>query len=146
MSCALKILVWMFGAWAVLPAAFSYAACSTDQVIVKGKVENAPRNAVVRVELVYPKQQGGYSGETTIENESFTIKVPFYTQSRAPVLNANWFEKCGRKPKTVIVILAAGEREYDRVSLDLAKDFTTPYPTAYILRSELVLHGPVKSD
>jgi hypothetical protein len=32
-------------------------------------------------------------------------------------------EKCDREPKTVVVILIEADREYDRVSLDLAKDF-----------------------
>jgi hypothetical protein len=114
-------------------------------VIVKGKVENPPPNAIVRVELFYPKQIGADSGEVTIENESFTIKVPFYTQSRAPKLNGNLFERCNRKPSSVIVTLRGGDQEYDRVSLDLAEDFQIPFPGSYTLRSKIVLHGPADS-
>ena len=51
-------------------------------------------------------------------------------------------EKCDRKPKTVVVTLVDADQEYDRVSLDLAKDFKMPDPSAYALRSEIVLHGP----
>jgi hypothetical protein len=119
----------------------SYAACPTDLVIVKGRVVNAPRNAIIRVQLVYLRQQVEDSADTTVDNGTFTIKVPFYTQSRGPVLNG-LFEKCNRKPKTVIVSLVEGGQEYDRVSLVLDKDFTMPYPSAYTLRSEIVLHGP----
>ena len=33
------------------------------------------------------------------------------------------------------------EQEYDRVTLDVAKDFKAADPSAYTLRSELVLSG-----
>ena len=143
MSGALKTLAWTLYACAIASGLFAHASCSTDLVIVKGRVENPPRNAIVRVQLVFAKQQVGDSGEVTVENGPFTIEIPFYTQSRAPVLIGNLLEKCDRKPKTVIVTLVAGDQEYDRVSLDLAKDFKMPYPTAYTLRTEIVLHGPV---
>jgi len=35
-----------------------------------------------------------------------------------------------------------GDQEYDRVSLDLAKDFKMADPSAYALRSVMLLHGP----
>jgi len=43
----------------------------------------------------------------------------------------------------VIVTLVGSDegREYDRVSLDFAKDFRMTDPTAYALRAELVLNG-----
>lgn len=135
----------MICACATLPAAFAHATCSNGVVIVKGKVENAPPNAIVRVELLYPKHQGSDSAEVTLENESFTVKVPFFTQSRAPVLNGNLFERCNRKPSTVIVSLRRGDQEHDRISLDIAKDFEILYPGAYTLRSQIVLHGPAAS-
>ncbi len=140
MSIASKIL--LVSAVAGLLITFSFAGCPLDEVIVKGRIVNAPPDAVVRVQLVYARQQVGDSTEVKLDKDTFAIKVPFYTQSRAPVINGNLFEKCNRKPKTVIVSLIGGAREYDRVSLDMAKDFTTPYPSAYILRSEIVLHGP----
>ena len=141
MSGALKSLQCAVYALAVGLSTVSYAACPTDLVVVKGRVVNAPRNAIVRVQLVYLRQQVEDSGDTTLDSGTFTIKIPFYTQSRGPVLSG-LFEKCNRKPKTVIVSLTQGAQEYDRVSLDLAKDFTMPYSSAYILRSEIVLHGP----
>jgi len=140
-SGALKSLQCAVYALAVGLCTGSYAACPTDVVIVKGRVVNAPRNAIVRVQLVYLRQQVEDSGDTTLDNGRFTIKVPFYTQSHGPVING-LFEKCNRKPKTVIVSLEEGDQELDRVSLDLAKDFTMPYGSAYTLRSEIVLHGP----
>jgi hypothetical protein len=52
-------------------------------------------------------------------------------------------EKCNRRPKTVIVTLVEsdGDREYDRVSLDFAKDFKMVDSSAYALQSDLVLSG-----
>jgi hypothetical protein len=50
-------------------------------------------------------------------------------------------EKCERKPKTVVVTLleSGQDQEYDRVSLDLIKDFKMADPSAYTLKSEIVL-------
>ena len=52
-------------------------------------------------------------------------------------------EKCDRKPKTVVITLVAGDQEYDRISLDFANDFKMADPSAYVLRSEVVLNGPL---
>jgi hypothetical protein len=139
---AIKSLVGVLSICTISAGAFS--KCSVDVVIVNGRVEHAPRKSIVRVQLVYPKQKQkmGESGEVTVEGGSFRIQIPFLTQSRAPVLNGTFLEKCDRKPKTVIVTLMEGDQEYDRVSLDLAKDFEMADPSAYALRSEILLHGP----
>jgi hypothetical protein len=145
MSEISKIGAGLVGICAIISAISSYAACPTAFVIVKGHVENAPHNSIVRVQLVYLRQQTQQvedSSDMTLESGTFTIKVPFYTQSRGPVVNGQ-FEKCNRKPKTVIVSLLQDDHEYDRVSSDFARDFTMPYPGAYALRSEIVLHGPL---
>ena len=139
---AARILATILCACVIASGTLVYAICSTDMVIVKGRVDGAPPNATVRVQLVYSNKRGGDSGEVRLENEVFVIQIPFYTQSRAPVLIGNFLEKCDRKPKTVIVTLTDGDQEYDRISLDLAKDFKMADPTAYGLRSEIVLHGP----
>ena len=123
-----------------------HASCPVDVVMVKGRVEHAPRNGIVRVQLVYPqqKQKLGESGDVTVEGGSFRIQIPFLTQSRAPGL-LGIREKCDRKPETVIVTLVEADQdrdhEYDRVSLDLAKDFKMADPSAYALRSEILLRG-----
>jgi len=121
----------------------SHAVCPTRLVIVKGRIRDARNNDTVRVQLVYAKQQIGDSADETVEDGSFTLQVPFYTQSRKPLLFGTWREKCDRKPETVIVTLMEGDQEEDRILLDMTKDFTMPYPSAYRLRSEIVLHGPV---
>jgi hypothetical protein len=120
------------------------AFCDTDMVIIRGRVEHRPRKAMVRVQLVYPKQKLGESGEITIDKEKFTIQIPFFTQSRAPKLTGRLFEKCNRKPQTVIVTLSESDQnlEHDRISLDLVKDFQMADPSAYTPRSEIVLRGP----
>jgi hypothetical protein len=127
---------------ALITCAFANALCSVDVVIVRGRVDRAPGNAKVRVQLVYAKDMAGESGEVTIENGRFSIPIEFLTQSRRPVVNGI-LEKCTRRPKTVIVTLVEsdGDREYDRVSLDFAKDFKMVDSSAYALRSELVLSG-----
>src|ERR1700682_4422774 len=123
---AFKALAGILSICSISAGAFSQ--CSVDVVVVKGRVENAPRKGLVRVQLVYPKQKQkmGESGDVTVEGGSFRSQIPFLTQSRAPVLIGNLLEKCDRKPKTVFVTLVEAdqesEREYDRVSLDLARD------------------------
>jgi hypothetical protein len=126
---------------ALITCAFAHALCSVDVVIVKGRVAHAPSIAKVRVQLVYAKDMAGESGEATIENGTFSIPIEFLTQSRRPVVNGI-LEKCNRGPRTVIVTLVEsdGDHEYDRVSLDFAKDFKMADPSAYTLRSELVLN------
>ena len=141
---ALKALAGILSICSISAGAFSQ--CSVDVVVVKGRVENAPRKGIVRVQLVYPKQKQemGESGDVTVEGGSFRIQIPFLTQSRAPGL-FGIREKCDRKPKTVVVTLLKadqeGDHEYDRVSLDLDKDFKMADPSAYALRSEILLHG-----
>jgi hypothetical protein len=121
--------------------AFSNASCSFDVLIVNGRVDQAPSKSSVRVQLVYANQKLGESGEVIVDGGSFRIHIPFFTQSRAPIVDGS-FGKCGRKPKTVVVTLIDADQEYDRVSLDLAKDFTMTDPSAYTVRPEIVLHGP----
>ncbi len=122
---------------------FARAVCPLNVVIVKGRVVHAPGDARVRVQLVYPKKQGGDSAETTVENGRFSIPIEFLTQSRRPLLVGNLREKCDRRPETVVIMLVGSDpsQEYDRVSLDLRKDFKMADPTAYTLRSEIVLNG-----
>jgi hypothetical protein len=141
---AFKTLAGILSICAISTGAFSQ--CSVDFVIVNGRVEHAPRKGIVRVQLVYPKQKRkmGESGEVTVEGGSFRIQIPFLTQSRAPGL-LGIREKCDRKPETIVVTLVEADQErdheYDRVSLDLAKDFKMADPSAYALRSEILLHG-----
>ncbi|MFZ0770982.1 MAG: hypothetical protein WCA49_22970 [Candidatus Sulfotelmatobacter sp.] len=127
---------------ATFPGAFLHASCPVDEVIVSGRVENAPVKGSVRVQLVYPNHKAGDSAEATLDRGSFRIEIPFLTQSRAPVLMGTLREKCDRKPETVVVTLVEADQEYDRISLDLAKDFKKEDPSAYALRSEILLHGP----
>src|ERR1700674_3927235 len=128
-------------------AASAFSQCSVDVVIVNGRVEHAPRKGIVRVQLVYPKQKQemGESGDVTVEGGSFRIQIPFLTQSRAPGL-FGIREKCDRKPKTVVVTLLKadqeGDHEYDRVSLDLDKDFKMADPSAYALHPEILVYRP----
>jgi len=133
-----SLLLWVF----LITCAPAHALCSVDVVIVKGRVDHAPSGAKVRVELVYSRDIVGESAEAAIENGSFSIPVEFLTQSHRPVVNG-MFEKCNRRPKTVIVTLVEGDEGhgYDPVSLDFAKDFKIADSGTYILRSQLLLDG-----
>lgn len=129
---------------AIFASTVSQAQCSIDYVMVNGRVEGSPVDSLVRVQLVYwehSKELYGESGQVTLEDGSFRIRIPFITLRRMPVLGIGK-AKCDRKPKTVVVSLVRNDREYDRVSVDLAKDFEMADPSAYTLRSEIVLHGP----
>ena len=128
----------------LLASTIAHAGCAIDVVMVRGRVEHAPRGARVRVELVYPHKAGGDSGETMLEGAEFTLPVDFLTQSRRPVLIGEWRQKCDRKPETVVVTLMGGNplQEYDRVSLKLSSDFKQTDPSGYAMKSEIVLKGP----
>src|SRR2546426_1299033 len=106
----------------LIGCSIALAQCPIDTVIVKGRLEHAPRDAKVRVQLVYPKDLPGESGETSVENGTFSIPIEFLTLSKRPLLR-NLPERCNRKPRTVNVTLIGADQEYDPVSLDFAKDF-----------------------
>jgi hypothetical protein len=93
------------------------------------------------MQLIFEKGQTLDSTEATVENGTFNIPVEFLTQSHRPVFMGIG-EKCDRKPKTVTVRLLTGDQEYDRVSLDFAKDFRMVDATTYMPQSEIVLNGP----
>jgi hypothetical protein len=139
----LKALIGTLSICVICSGAFLHAECPIDTIIVNGGVEHAPRNAIVKVQLIYPKDKIGESGDVTVEDGSFRIPILFFTQSRAPFLNGSIPpEKCARKPKTIVVSLIANDQEYDRISLDMAKDFNKIELSAYTLRSEILLRGP----
>jgi len=138
-----KALVGTLSICAISSGAFSRAECSIDMIVVNGQVEHAPRKGSVRIQLIYPKGKIGESGDVTVEDGSFRIRIPFITQSRAPFLNGGIPpEKCARKPNTIVVSLVDNDQEYDRVSLDMAKDFKKINSSDYALRSEVLLQGP----
>jgi hypothetical protein len=118
----------------------AYAECPVDTVILKGRVEHATRGAKVRVQLVYPQGVPGESGEASVDDGTFRIPIEFLTLSKRPLLR-NLPEKCDRKPRAVNVTLMEGDQESKSLSLDLVRDFKLADPSAYALRSELVLEG-----
>jgi len=136
-----KYIVLIFSV-GLIACTFAQAVCSVDVVVVRGRVDHAPDKSKVHVQLLYPKGMAGESGDVAIENGTFSIPIEFLTQSRRPVVNG-MLEKCNRRPSAVIVTLVEndGGREYDRIVLNFSKDFRLADPTAYALRSELVLKG-----
>ena len=128
--------------FAVFPLCLdAHAQCPVDTVIVKGRVEHpiAQNEYRVRVELVYPKHKPGESGEVTVEDSNFKIPVEFVTEQSS--LFTNLPKRCGRKPQTVAITLLSGDQKSDEVFLDFARNFRMVDPSAYALRSELVLNG-----
>jgi hypothetical protein len=118
--------------------------CAVNIVIVKGRVENPPDNARVRVQLVYPQHRGGDVGELILAGSDFSLPVEFLTQSRRPRMLGSGGERCDRKPETVIVILAGSDpaHEYMRVTLDVPSDFEKTDSITYTVRSAVILKGP----
>ena len=142
---AFKALIGTLSICVIWSGPFLRAECSIDTIIVNGQVEHAPRKGIVKVQLIYPKGRIGESGDITVEDGSFRIPILFFTQSRASAHFLNGSippDKCTRKPTTIVVSLIANDQEYDRVSLDMDKDFKKIEPSAYALRSEILLHGP----
>jgi len=116
------------------------AQCPVDTVIVKGRVvESGNAHSKVRVQLVYPKEKPGESGEVTVEDGSFQIPIEFVTMQSS--IFTNLPKRCGRKPKTVVITLLENDQESDQVFLDFAKNFKMADASAYTLRSEVVLNG-----
>ena len=139
-----KALIGTLSICAISSGGFLRAECPIDTIIVNGHVEHAPKKATVKVQLIYPKGRIGESGDVTFEDGSFHIPILFFTQSRASAHFLNGSippDKCTRKPTTIVVSLIANDQEYDRVSLDMDKDFKKIEPSAYALRSEILLHG-----
>jgi hypothetical protein len=130
----------------VWPLALASALAAIGSVVAFAQAPSTPPSDGLELltrQLVYPKKWGGDSAETTVENGRFSIPIEFLTQSRRPLLVGNLREKCDRRPETVVIMLVGSDpsQEYDRVSLDLRKDFKMADPTAYTLRSEIVLNG-----
>lgn len=123
----------------LLSLAAANAQCPVDSVMIKGRVENAPANARVRVQLIFDQGRPGVSADTTVENGSFRVPIEFLTQSSRPLL-ANLKPKCERKPKNVTIKLLAGDEERDRVTLNFPHDFKMIDLTAYTPQSEVVLN------
>lgn len=128
----------------LIMASGTFAQCPVDTVMIRGRVENAPPNARIRVRLVYAKQRGGDAGETGLENGKFSIPLQFITKSSAPIRDG-FFVRCKRKPESVTISLLGDDgRESDHVSLDFKKDFVSIDPSAYAPKSEIVLRPSVE--
>ena len=140
MSAPSKTLIRILGTSLAL-CVMAGAQCPVETVIVKGRVvENANAHSKVRVQLVYPKEKPGESGEVTVEGGAFQIPIEFVTMQSS--IFSNLPKKCGRKPKTVVITLLENDQESDQVFLDFAKNFRMADASAYTLRSEVVLSGP----
>jgi hypothetical protein len=140
MSAVTKTLFRILGTSLALCAVVR-APCPVDTVIVKGRVvEKANAHSKVRVQLVYPKEKPGESGEVTVEDGAFQIPIEFVTMQSS--IFTNLPKRCGRKPKTVVITLLENDQESEQVFLDFAKNFKMVDASAYSLRSEVVLNGP----
>jgi hypothetical protein len=126
----------------VITSTFAFSLCSVDEVFVNGRVDHPPKDAKIRVWLIYPKDRRGESGDVTVVDGKFGIPIKFLTESRNPIMNGS-FGKCGRRPKAVVVTLTQGDQdhEFDSVFLDFAKDFKTTDSETYTLLSPILLEG-----
>jgi len=134
-----KTLVRILGTGLAL-CVIARAQCPVDTVIVKGRVVlNVNAHSKVRVQLVYPKKKPGESGEVTVEDGAFQIPIEFVTMQSS--IFTNLPQRCGRKPKTVVITLLEDDHEADEVFLDFGMNFKMVDASAYSLRSEVVLNG-----
>src|SRR5579884_2475678 len=65
---------WLLGS-VLLSLATAHAQCPVVSVMVKGRVENAPPNARVRVQLIFDHNRPGASADTTLENASSHVPI-----------------------------------------------------------------------
>lgn len=135
------------------------AQCPVNSIVIKGRVENPPRNASVRVLLLYPpdthkkyptgtgmenNQRPGESAEAILDGDAFTIPVEFLTNDSRTVMTFK--SKCNRQPQTIVITLKESDnsggkdQEYDRVSLDFPRDFKSDDSQHYMVRSDVVLN------
>lgn len=136
-----------------------HAQCPVNSIMIKGRVERAPRNASVRVVLLYPPdphkkystttgienhERPGESAEAILDGDAFTIPVEFLTNDNRTEMTFK--SKCNRQPQTVVVTLkrsnpsGGDDQEYDRVTLDFPREFKSDDSRHYVLRSDLVLN------
>lgn len=136
-----------------------WAQCPVNSVVIKGRVDNPPRNASVRVLLLYPpdrhaknlpgtdmqnNERPGESAEAILDGDAFTIPVEFLTNDSRTTMT--FTAKCTRQPQTVVVTLKRGnptdnnDEEVDRVSLDFPREFKSDDSRHYTLRSAIVLN------
>lgn len=136
-----------------------HAQCPVNSIIIKGRVEHPPRNASVRVLLLYPpdthkkypttsgmeeRARPGESAEAILDGDAFTIPVEFLTNDSRTEMTFK--SKCNRQPQTVIITLKRSnasnndDPEYDRVTLDFPREFKSDDSRHYTLRSDLVLN------
>jgi hypothetical protein len=136
--------VGSLAAFVLSTLALAQAICPVDEVQIKGQVDHPPVNARVRVALIYGNDVVGESSDITLDGNKFRLSVDFLTQSRKPIVNGS-FEKCKRRPRSVIVTLvdSEGMHEYDRATLDFARDFAIADRTTYALKTDVFLRGPV---
>lgn len=135
MSVASRVLIQILGVG--LLSLFAWGQCPVETIIVKGRVENANAHSKIRVQLVYPKEKRGESGEVTVEDGAFQIPIEFVTGHSS--IFSNLPARCKRKPKTIVVTLLEDDQESGELDLDFTRDFKVADPSAYTLRSDLVL-------
>jgi hypothetical protein len=122
----------------------SNASCPVDTIIIKGRVDSAPRNASVHVQLVYANNKPGESAEATVQDdETFSVPLEFVTQSRGPIVDGIG-GKCERRPQSVLISFMrdGGEKAADEISLIFPRDFKMVDASAYASRSQIVLNRP----
>jgi hypothetical protein len=136
----LRILTRVLYLALILCARLVDSQCAVDVVTVRGRVEGAPGDAVVRVQLVYTGGVSGESAEATLDGEQFRIQIPFLTK-RPTRIDGPFSPRCDRKPTNVLVMLKREDSELDRVSLNFPRDFEIADASAFTARSKIVLHG-----
>ena len=95
---AFRFLAVMLSIGVIFAGAFLHAMCPIDEIVVSGRVEDAPVKGSVRVRLLYPNHEAGDSAEVTLERGSFRLQIPdSYAESRSCT---DWYVPGKVRPQT----------------------------------------------
>lgn len=142
----------------LIASTLARAQCPVNSIVIKGRVEHLPRNASVRVELLYPpdphrkrvpgtdmqETERGEAAEAILDGDKFSIPIEFVTNNRRPLMSFG--SRCDRKPDSVVITLKENGRvnekgeERDRVTLDFPQDFKSDDAKHFTV-SDVVLNG-----
>jgi len=117
------------------------AFCTDKTVLINGRVAPRVPGLSIRAELVYDNDDRGNPTDIEVTGSTFRVRMEYrdFGRSDCEVLIHPFTGGCERKLKQVIVRLMDGNREVDRTTLNVPKDFRSGDRTELIVRSEVVL-------
>ena len=113
------------------------AKCPAKFIIVRGEVQGEiAEDAAVELRIS-PKPKYKTSPVRVVEGR-FEIKAQFDSFKSLGWLGGH---NCSRKPESVVVVLIVGGREYDRVTLNVPRDFEGTNDGDFTVHSPVTLNA-----